>query len=164
MKLLFKQRAFSWLDSYDIYDENKDTVYTVKGKFSLGHHLIIYDALGVEIGEIEEEILTFQPRFVMRVDGNVIGEIKKEFSFFKPKFHLTCNTWQIQGDILQWDYQVYDGDKTIMTISQELLHWTDTYVMDIVNPDDALYCVMIVLAIDAAKCSANRNRQTGPSF
>ena len=31
MKLLFRQRFFSWFDSYDIYDENENTVYTVKG-------------------------------------------------------------------------------------------------------------------------------------
>ena len=30
MKLLFKQRMFSWFDSYDIYDENENTVYVVK--------------------------------------------------------------------------------------------------------------------------------------
>ena len=29
MKLLFKQRFFSWLDSYDIYDEAGNTVFTV---------------------------------------------------------------------------------------------------------------------------------------
>ena len=28
MKLLFKQRFFSWFDSYDIYDEAGSTVYT----------------------------------------------------------------------------------------------------------------------------------------
>ena len=27
MKLLFKQRLFSWFDSYDIYDEAGNTVY-----------------------------------------------------------------------------------------------------------------------------------------
>ena len=36
MKLLFKQRFFSWLDSYDIYDEYENTVYTVKGQLSWG--------------------------------------------------------------------------------------------------------------------------------
>jgi uncharacterized protein YxjI len=30
MKLLFKQRFFSWFDSYDIYNESGETVYTVK--------------------------------------------------------------------------------------------------------------------------------------
>lgn len=29
MKLMFKQRFFSWFDSYDIYDESGAAVYTV---------------------------------------------------------------------------------------------------------------------------------------
>ena len=37
MRLLFKQRLFSWFDSYDIYDEDGNTVYTVKGQLSWGH-------------------------------------------------------------------------------------------------------------------------------
>ena len=41
MKLLFKQRAFTWFDSYDIYDENENTVYVVKGQLSWGHCLKI---------------------------------------------------------------------------------------------------------------------------
>ena len=32
MKLYFKQRFFSWFDSYDIYNEAGETVYTVEGK------------------------------------------------------------------------------------------------------------------------------------
>ena len=32
MKLLFKQRLFSWFDSYDIYDESGNTVYVGKGQ------------------------------------------------------------------------------------------------------------------------------------
>ena len=32
MKLFFKQRFFSWFDSYDIYNEAGETVYTVEGK------------------------------------------------------------------------------------------------------------------------------------
>ena len=37
MKLLFKQRMFSWFDSYDIYDQQGNTGYTVKGPLSWGH-------------------------------------------------------------------------------------------------------------------------------
>ena len=50
MKLLFKQRFFSWFDSYDIYNEAGQTVYTVRGQLSWGHCLKIYDAHGREIG------------------------------------------------------------------------------------------------------------------
>ena len=50
MKLLFKQRLFSWFDSYDIYDEAGNTVYVVKGQLFWGHKLVIYDAYGNEVG------------------------------------------------------------------------------------------------------------------
>ena len=46
MRLLFKQRFFSWFDSYDIYAEDGSTVYVVKGELSWGHRLQIYDACG----------------------------------------------------------------------------------------------------------------------
>ncbi len=36
MKLLFKQRMFTWFDSYDIYDEAGHTVYTVEGELCPG--------------------------------------------------------------------------------------------------------------------------------
>lgn len=35
MKLYFKQRLFSWFDSYDIYDyDTGDVVYTVEGQLA----------------------------------------------------------------------------------------------------------------------------------
>ena len=41
----------------------------------------------------------------------------------------------------------------ITTIGKELFHWTDTYVIDVADPADALHALMVVLAIDAEKCS-----------
>ena len=35
MKLLVKQRVFSWTDSYDVYDENENAKYFVKAEFRL---------------------------------------------------------------------------------------------------------------------------------
>lgn len=39
MKLYFKQRFFSWFDSYDIYYEGGSVAYTVEGKLAWGHCL-----------------------------------------------------------------------------------------------------------------------------
>ena len=36
MKLLFRQRIFSWLDSYDIYNEKGETLFCRKGPVILG--------------------------------------------------------------------------------------------------------------------------------
>lgn len=154
MKLLFKQRLFSWFDSYDIYDENGKTVYTVEGKLSWGHLLEIHDALGRHVGTVKEEVFSLLPRFALYVQDRKIGKIEKELTFFKPAFTLDCNDWSVKGDILEWDYQVSTpGGRQVMQASKEVWNWTDTYTLSIEREEDALLCLMIVLAIDAAKCS-----------
>ena len=139
MRLLFKQRFLSWFDSYDIYDEEGRTAYTVEGKLSWGHRLEIYGPAGDHLGTVKEEVLTLLPRFALYAGEEYLG----------------CNGWEVEGSFLEWDYAVTDpAGRTVMAASKELLHWTDTYVLDIARPEDALLCLMIVLAIDAAKCSA----------
>ena len=154
MKLLFKQRLFSWFDSYDIYSEAGEKVYTVKGQLSWGHCLKIFDVHGREIGTVKERIFTFLPKFEMYLGSNYIGCISKEFTFFKPKYNIDCNGWQISGDWFEWDYRITNHlGAPIATVSKQLLNWTDTYIIDVVNPADALCALMLVLAIDAEKCS-----------
>lgn len=154
MRLYFKQRFFSWFDSYDIYDEAGNTVYTVQGKPAWGHRLEIFSAAGTFLGQMKEEVFSFLPRFRLYLGEMPIGEIRKNFTFFKPSFTIDCNGWQVNGNFWEWEYQVIDpSGGLVMTASKELFRLTDTYVLDIANPADTLLSLMIVLAIDAAKCS-----------
>ena len=156
MKLIFKQRFFSWLDSYDVTDEAGNTVYTVRGELAWGHLLRIYDAAGDEVGSVKERILTFLPKFEMYLKDNYLGSINKELSFFKPKFNIDCKGWRVEGDWFEWDYDIVDGaGRRVATVSKELWKWTDTYVIDVTNGEDALCALMLVIAIDAEKCSSD---------
>lgn len=154
MKLLFKQRLFSWFDSYDIYDEDGNSVYTVKGQLSWGHCLKIYDADDHEVGTIQERILTLLPKFEVYLGNQYVGSISKEFSFFTPRFNIDYSGWHVEGDFFEWDYSILDqSGQQIAEVSKQLFNWTDTYVIDVQNPNDALGALMLVLAIDAEKCS-----------
>ncbi|MGN0802604.1 MAG: LURP-one-related/scramblase family protein [Candidatus Faecivicinus sp.] len=156
MKLLFKQRVFSWFDSYDIYDEQGNSVLTVKSQFKAGHCLKILDTAGREVGAVKEPALTFQPRFELYAGDRRIGGIRKKVTFFKPKFVLDMNGWTVEGNWLEWDYSIRDsGGHTVATISKQLFNWSDTYVIDVLDPADAIPALMVVLAIDAEKSSRN---------
>ena len=156
MKLLFKQRFFSWFDSYDIYDVNGNTLFVVRGELAWGHMLRIYDAYGNEVGYIREKILTWMPKFEMYVGGRYAGCISKEFTFFTPKYNIDYNGWQVEGDWFEWEYIVLDSaGQNVATVSKELWNWTDTYMIDVRDPKNALYALMLVLAIDAEKCARN---------
>ena len=156
MKLLFKQRFFSWFDSYDIYDEFGNTVYTVEGQLSWVHCLHISDAAGNHVGTVKERVLTFLPKFEMYIGEQYAGCIQKQFTFFAPKFDIDFNGWQVQGNFMEWDYTVTEScGAPVAYVSKELFNWTDTYVIEVANPMDALCALMLVLAIDAEKCSRN---------
>lgn len=154
MKLLFKQRFFSWFDSYDIYNEDMQTVYTVEGQLSWGHRLHIHDAAGNHIGTVKQVLLTWLPKFELYIKDEYAGCISKEFSFFHPRFNIDFNGWHVEGDFMEWDYDITDANGAcVASVNKELFNFTDTYSIEIVDPKDALAALMVVLAIDAEKCS-----------
>ena len=145
---------FSWFDSYDIYDEHGNVLYTVRGELAWGHLLRIYDSRRNEIGIVKERILSWLPRFEMYLGGRYVGSIRKELTFFRPRFVIDCNGWQVDGSLFEWDYRILDGSgQCIAVVNKELFHWTDTYAIDVRDPNHAVCILMLVLAIDAEKCS-----------
>src|SRR5699024_3187340 len=86
MRLLFKQRFFSWLDSYDVFDESGAAVFRVKGEISFGHKLRIYDAAGQEAGLVKQKVFCWLPQFELYAGRQYIGRIRKKWSFLRPKY------------------------------------------------------------------------------
>ena len=73
-----------------------------------------------------------------------------------PHYNIDYNGWHIDGTFMEWDYSILDqSGYSIARVSKELFHMTDTYVIDVQDPGNALDALMFVLAIDAEKCSRN---------
>ncbi len=155
MRLLIKQRVFSWSDTYDVFDEDEQPKYFVKAEmFSFGHQIHVYDCQsGSEVGTIHEKIFSLLPRFEVEMNGSVIGQIQKKFSLFRPHYEIDYNGWTVEGDFWGWNYEVMNGYQTVMHILKEPFHWGDTYVIEFANPADELIGLLLVIAIDAANCS-----------
>ncbi len=146
MKLLFKQRFFSWLNCYDVCDENNNAVFTVKAVLAFKHCFNIYDANGTEVGTIRGKALTFlRPRLDLFINGVESGSIVKEVSLFTPKYSLDLRNWQIQGNWLGQNYQIQSPDGVIAVIAKRSF----TYEVEIYNPEYALDILMVVIAIAA---------------
>ena len=123
---------------------------------SWGHCLKIFDAQGCEVGTVKERILSFLPKFELYKGDTDVGCISKEFSFFRPRYNIDCNGWNIEGNFMEWDYFITDSmGGTVAAVSKQLLNWTDTYVIDVDDPENAFCALMFVLAVDAEKCSRN---------
>jgi uncharacterized protein YxjI len=127
-------------------------VFTVHGKLAWGKRLDIHGWQGDYLGRITQRVLTFLPSFEMYLDENYIGRINKELTLLKPKFSLDYNGWQVRGNWLEWEYEVTGAQgRPVAAVSKQLFNLTDTYMIDVIDPNDALIVLMIVLAIDAVK-------------
>ncbi|MDO5401084.1 MAG: hypothetical protein Q4F17_08910 [Eubacteriales bacterium] len=154
MKLLIRQRMFSWTDSYDVYDEAGVARYEVRAELlTLGHQIHIYQkGTGREVGSIHQHLLTLLPRFDIVIGGQVQGTVSRELTLFRPRYSVDYRGWEVAGDFLGWDYRVTSGGRPVMTISKEVLNWTDTYVLDVPDPENEMPGLLLVIAIDAANC------------
>ena len=97
MRLLIKQRVFSWTDSYDVYDEEGKPKYFVKAEFlSLGHQLHVYDCNRQEIGVIHQKLLTFLPAFEIEVGGIVKARSRNSSHCFvrNTRSIITDGAWR----------------------------------------------------------------------
>lgn len=156
MRLMIKQRVFSWGEKFDIYDEQGNVKYFVKGElFSFGHQLHVYDMYDREIGSVHEKIFSFPKQFEIVTGGVPRGHITKQFTLFWQKYDIDFNGWHVDGNFLDWNYDVYSGGRPIIRINKEWLTWGDTYIIDFENPEDELMGLMLVIAIDAANCDHN---------
>ena len=105
---------------------------------------------------VVHKVFNFLPKFQIYKNGSYTGCLSKEFSFLTPRYNIDYNGWHIDGTIMEWDYSILDqSGYLIARVNKELFHMTDTYVIDVQNPGNALDALMFVLAIDAEKCSRN---------
>ena len=155
MKLYIRQRIFSWTDSYDVFDESGEARYEVRGKFfTLGHQIQVFDkATGREVGAIREKLFTILPQFEIEIGGKTCGTVRKELRLFKEDYRVDYRNWDVDGDILGWNYRVMDGRREVLSIQKELFRFSDTYCLHVGDPGDELPGLLLALAIDAANCT-----------
>lgn len=159
MKLMIKQKVFSWGDKFTVYDEAGVEKYIVEGEvFSLGKKLHVYDHNRTERIYIQQKLMAFLPRFFVTIDGVEVAEIKAKFSILKPKYQIEGLNWQVEGNFTGHDYAVYAENGPVVEIRKEWMTWGDTYVLNIADPQHELAALAIVLAIDAVMAAQQSSR------
>ena len=94
MRMYFKQRFFSLLDRYDIYDEQSNILYTVKSKLDWGHILKVYDRNSLYVTTLREKAVAHLPGFDIYIGGEYIGCIKKSLPFLSRYLILITTAGQ----------------------------------------------------------------------
>ena len=158
MKLYIKQKVFSWKDRFTVKDDSGVDRYFVEGElFSWGKKLHVLNAFGNEVAFIQQKLWSFMPRYEVYINGRLIAEIKKEFTFFKPRYSIEGLNWSVEGDFWDHQYQIIQSGRTVVSIQKEWFTWGDSYALDIASPQDEIYALAVVLAIDCVNEQQNDN-------
>ncbi len=150
MILAFKQKMMSIAGKYEIYDEEGQIAYKIQGRVRVPKQYEIYNTQGEKIAYLKSKYFDILPQFRLFINEQEVGRVKRKFSFFSQKFQVDCNDWRVEGDVIGYNYSIVDANNSLVaTLERKLWQLTDQYVIDIVDPKDALLVLMIVLAIDA---------------
>ena len=155
MQLMIRQRVFAWGDTYDVFDADGEARYFVKAEiFSFGHQIHVFDKrTGAEVGSIHQILWSFMPKFEIVIGGRSVGTISREFSWFRPRYHVDFRGWDVEGDLMGWDYTVRRNGTEALSVCKELFSWGDTYMLRYRDPADEIPGLLLVIAIDAVNCS-----------
>ncbi len=160
MRLIIKQKVFSWTDRFRVWDEGDHDCYYVEGEFfSFGKKLHITDPAGQEVALVQQKVLSFLPRFSVWVNGVQVAEIVKEFTLFRSRYTIDGLGWDVEGDFFAHDYSISREGHEVAAIHKEWLTWGDCYVLDIADPGDAVTALAVVLAIDCVQAEAAAAQQ-----
>lgn len=164
IRLILVHERGKFKESYSVYDSSrKNKKYIVKGeRLSRKHHLHLFTADGqTELGMVKEKLFAFRNPFSFEVDpknfelvvgGSVLGKMKSKSTMGKKRFYFDFNDWIIEGNFISTTYQIKSGDTVLMVVKDKIgTMATDPYYVDIMDQKNELLCLLVAIAIDAAK-------------
>lgn len=134
----------------DITDAEGNIVYQASSKFpSIRDKTDITDAKGNPVAHIEKKILTLHERhYVNMADGKDFEVSNELFHLVKDITNLEGLGWQLRGNILGLNFELYDTDDTVIAvIAQKMISLHDKYCIDIYKPqyEEEVIAILITL-------------------
>lgn len=151
MRSLFTStKIFSLHHEIDITDADDNVVYHAASKFlSLRDKTDITRASGELVAHIEKKVLSLHERhYIEMADGRSFEMSNELFHLIKDVTNIDGLGWQLVGNILGLNFQLYDENGEIVAvISQKLLSLHDKYCIDIYQTDKEDVVIAILIAL-----------------
>jgi uncharacterized protein YxjI len=153
---LIRERLFRLGEDSDITDEHGRPVLQVDGKvLSLRNRLVVRDPEGREVAQVQRKLIAMRPTYEISIAGHHAAEVRKRlFTPFGDRFTTAVpgpDDLEVTGDLLDHEFTIRRGDRTVATVSKRWFSMRDTYAVDIAAGQDDLLLLAGVLALDLAE-------------
>ena len=152
---VIRERLFRLGEDSDITDGAGRPVLHVDGKvLSLHNRLILRDPAGREVGQVHRKLAALRPTYKITIDGKDVAEVRKHLlAPFGERFTIDVpgpSDMEISGDLLDHEFTIARGGRTVATISKRWLSMTASYAVDVAPGEDDVLILTSVLALDLA--------------
>jgi len=152
---VIRERLFRLGEDSDITDGAGRHVLHVDGKvLSLHNRLILRDPAGREVGQVHRKLAALRPTYKITIDGKDVAEVRKHLlAPFGERFTIDVpgpSDMEISGDLLDHEFTIARGGRTVATISKRWLSMTASYAVDVAPGEDDVLILTSVLALDLA--------------
>lgn len=152
MRYLLRRKIFAIGDDFTVKDETGADRYIVDGKvFSIGHKVIISDMQGNEEATIHQHLLTLLPTYEITRNDQELAEVRKKLTFFHEEFTVDIpgpDDLEVQGDLLDHEYEFTRGGQTVATVSKQWFTLTDSYGVEVAPGIDDVLILASAIVID----------------
>lgn len=134
----------------EITDDAENVVYRAETTFpSLHDKTDIFDAAGRPVAHMEKKFFTLHERhFITMADGTAFELSNELFHLIKDVTNIVGLGWQLRGNILGLNFELYDESGNIIAvIAQKLFSLHDKYCIDIYRPEDEKAVVAILITL-----------------
>ena len=134
----------------EVTDADEAVVYRAETKFpSIHDKTDIFDAFGRGVAHMEKKIFSLHQRhYITMADGTAFELSNELFHLVRDITNIEGLGWQLQGNILGLNFELYDADGAIIAvISQKLFSIHDKYCVDIYQPQHEKTVVAILITL-----------------
>ena len=149
-----RQKLVSVGDDYWIEDDEGDRVLRVNGKaLRMRDTLDLEDTEGHQVCRIQTRVLHIRDSMAVEdPDGGrlalvhkaLISPLRERWKVDLPDDH----EWTVQGNIVDHEYEIEDGDRKIAEVSRRWFRVRDTYGVEIVPGVETALVLAVAVAID----------------
>lgn len=157
-----RQNLISIGDDFWIENAEGQKVFKVDGKvLKIRKTLVFEDAKGRKLAQIQERLLTIKDTMVIEdANGKDIATVKKALlTPLRDKWNVDVKGGEdlvVQGNILDFEYNITAGGKKVAEISKKILRLTDTYAVDIADGQNDIIILAVAIAVDMMAHNENQ--------
>ena len=156
MRYVIRERLVRLGEDSDITDETGRPVLHVDGKvLTLHDTLVLRSPTGEEVARVRRRLLALRPTYEITGHGQALAEVRKHlFTPFGDRFSIDVpgpDDLEMSGNLLDHEFTIRRGDRTVATVSKRWIALTDTYAVEIAEGEDDLLLLASVLALDLAE-------------